>query len=80
MGILKDFFERGRQGSPVCSIASDGVVVSLMDRKNQRVERQLADCMKEIQQLMGSKRRENNHSKSLDRVRIISSSPEISPA
>jgi hypothetical protein len=51
--VLKRFFG---QNSPSIAPRSASTVVHLTDRSNQRVEKQLAKCMKEIQQLMVEKR------------------------
>ncbi len=78
MGRLKDFFERAESNSSACS-AVKANVVSLLDRKNQRTEQQLADCMREIQKLMVSKREKAPENKLFNKVNVISSirSPEI---
>lgn len=79
MGLLKDFFVRNQGKASLPAADTETKVVSFLDKKNQRIERQLADCMKEIQRNMAQNRSQKSPQ---SRVKITSlvKHPEPTPA
>jgi len=63
--VLKRLFG---QNSPSITPRSTSTVVHLTDRRDQRIEKQLAKCMKEIQQMMVEKR---NTLKTDSKIKVV---------
>jgi len=50
------FLKHKKQGAANKFASGNQIVVSLIEKKNQAIEKRLMNCMKEIQLLMASKR------------------------